>query len=140
MNVNIYMGRFGRDPELSYSQAGKPVCSFSIAVDHPFGKKDNEPAWIRCVAFGKTAEAIAKYFSKGDQISIEGGVAANNWTDKNGNKRNDLQTIVKRFYFSGTTSNSERNQSHGTVNSRSEGSGGKTNPQEGKQQNDDLPF
>lgn len=69
--INGYLGTISRDVELRTSAKGMSVLSFSIANKEGFG--DNERTdFIPCVAFGKTAELISKYFKKGDPILLSG--------------------------------------------------------------------
>ena len=81
MSVNkvLLLGNFGKDPELQ----GKDTmyCRFGIATTEIYkGKK--EVTWHNCVAFGRTAETIAKYFSKGDTIFIEGKIKTEKYEGK----------------------------------------------------------
>lgn len=68
LNRVIIMGRLGRDPELRYTQAGKPVASFSLAVDRDFKDKatgDCTTDFIDVVAWRQTGEFVSRYFTKG---------------------------------------------------------------------------
>lgn len=75
MSVNTVTihGNLGDNPELKTSQSGKTYCHLSIATEDGWGenKKTN---WHRCTAFGKPAELISKYVSKGDEIVIQGSI------------------------------------------------------------------
>ena len=74
MNKWIGMGRLTKDPELSYTQtSSKAVCKFTLAVDRRMSK-EKETDFINCVAWEKTAEFIAKYFSKGSKIAVVGSI------------------------------------------------------------------
>lgn len=75
MNKVILMGRITRDLELKYSQTTEPIAvlKFNLAVARKFKKEnENNVDFINCVAFGKTAEFISKYFTKGKLIAIIG--------------------------------------------------------------------
>ena len=80
MNKFIGFGRLTKDPELKQSKAGKPFCNFSIAVNRAFEK--DKADFFQCMAFGKTAEYIDKYASKGSQILIEGSVQIDEYEGK----------------------------------------------------------
>jgi len=80
MNKFIGLGRLTKDPELKQSKAGKPFCNFSIAVNRAFEK--DKADFFQCMAFGKTAEYIDKYASKGSQILIEGSVQIDEYEGK----------------------------------------------------------
>jgi single-strand DNA-binding protein len=106
MNRWIGKGNLGRDPELSYTPSGVPVCKFSIAVAHPYHPKDKDKTfWANCVAWKKTAEAIAQYLKKGQQILVEGYVEEQKW-EKDGVKRSSIQITVERFEFCGSSQSS----------------------------------
>lgn len=80
MNKFIGLARLVKDPELKQSKAGKPFCNFSIAVNRAFEK--DKADFFQCMAFGKTAEYIDKYASKGSQILIEGSVQIDEYEGK----------------------------------------------------------
>ena len=95
-NVSI-QGRFTADPELRTTPNGKSVTSFTLANDQNF--KENAVNWLDCVAWGKIAERIAKYFRKGSQAIITGEVQTRQYEDKNGNKRKVTEIVVQNVYF-----------------------------------------
>jgi len=112
MNFNKAMigGRLGKDPELKQSQGGTAVCKFSVATSERRGSgRDAKEVttWHNVIAFGKTAELIAKFFSKGKPIFIEGRIDNSQYEDKQGNKRSFSQVIVDRFCFVGSKSDSD---------------------------------
>lgn len=102
MNKAIIAGRLTRDPEIRYSQGDNPIAvtRFSVAVNRRF-KREGEPEadFINCVSFGKTAEFISKYFTKGRMIGIVGSIRTNSWTDNSGQKRysTDIQVDEAEF-------------------------------------------
>lgn len=102
MNKVILMGRLTKDVNLTYSQGEKSiaVARFMLAVDRKF-KQDGQPTadFINCVSFGKTAEAIEKYCTKGTKICVEGSWQTGNYTDKNGNKVYTNDCNVASFEF-----------------------------------------
>lgn len=99
MNKVILIGRLVRDTAMN-TAGNTTVCKFSIAVDRAF-KKDGEQSadFISCVAFGKTAEFIGKYFSKGSKIVIEGEWRTGSYTNKDGNKVYTNDCLVNRVEF-----------------------------------------
>ena len=104
MNTVNLMGRLTRDPETRYSQSAEPIAvtRISVAVNRRF-KKDGEPEadFINCVSFGKTAEVISKYFTKGKMIGIVGSIVTNSWTDDKGQKRYSTEVKVDEVHFCG---------------------------------------
>ena len=102
LNHIIIMGRMVRDPELRSTQSGTSVCSFTLACDRDFKSKDGgdkETDFIDCVAWRSTAEFVSKYFTKGRMIALDGRLQAQNWTDRDGNKRVSTEIVAENAYF-----------------------------------------
>lgn len=98
MNKVILMGRLTRDPELRFAAgSGTAVTRFSIAVTR--AHKREEADFINCVSFGKTAETIAQYFSKGKPILVTGNVRTGSYDDKDGKKVYTTDIAVENFEF-----------------------------------------
>ena len=91
------MGRLTRDPEMRRTQSGKPVTSFTLAVDRDYNK--DEVDFIDCVAWNNTAEFVNSYFEKGRMAVVSGRLQFREWTDKNGSKRKNAEVIVENIYF-----------------------------------------
>ena len=73
MNSVQLTGRFTRDPEIRYTDGGLSIARFTLAVDRRFRQEGGPSAdFIGCIAFGKTAEFIEKYFSKGKKMEVNG--------------------------------------------------------------------
>lgn len=107
LNHIVAMGRLTRDPELRYTQSGKPVASFSIAVDRDYQKDATD--FISCVAWGKTGEFVQKYFFKGKMIVVSGSLQSRNWEGRDGNKRTSWEINAQNVYFG--DSNKQQNDS-----------------------------
>ena len=101
LNVAIIMGRLTRDPELRRTNSGKPVASFTVAVDRDYAPEgqEKETDFIDCVAWNGTAEFVEKYFKKGSMIVVNGRLQLRNWTDKEGNKRKTAEILASNVYF-----------------------------------------
>ena len=95
LNHVALQGRLTRDPELRSTGSGIPVTSFSLAVN---GKKD-DTAFIDCVAWRGTAEAICQYLGKGRMMVVEGSLQSREWNDKDGNRRKSIEVNVSQFHF-----------------------------------------
>ena len=108
LNRTIIMGRIAADLEQRVTKDGKAVLSFTVAVNS-YGKDD--PEWIDCVAWGKTAEFICKYFKKGSQIALEGHLHTRDYEDKNGNKRKATELVINNVYFCGAKNDDQPRQS-----------------------------
>lgn len=107
MSVNkaILLGNLGRDPELKYTSSGKAVCTFSLATSERWtgadGQKNESTCWHNIVAWGKQAEVIKEYMSKGRQLFIEGRIQNRSYDDKDGNKKYISEVVVQNFSFVG---------------------------------------
>lgn len=110
MNKIILKGRLIADPELRTTQSGIACTRFKVAVDKYSKDKDNKAAdFIDCDAWRNTAEFIAKYFTKGQEILIEGALHNNNYEKSDGTKVYSYVVTAERVEFcgsknSGTTS------------------------------------
>ena len=127
MNFNkiILGGNLTRDPTLSYTPNQTAVVDFGIAVNRKWksqdGQEHEEVCFVDCFAFGKTAENINKFFSKGQAIFIEGQLKFEQWTAQDGTKRSKHKINVQSFQFIG--SRQDKPESGGT-----------------QTQEDDIPF
>lgn len=85
MNKVILIGRLTADPELRQSASGANSCRFTVAVDRKFPDKETgerKADFITCVAFNKTSEHLAKWFTKGKMIVVEGNLRTGSYKDK----------------------------------------------------------
>lgn len=100
MNSVQLVGRFTRDPEVRYSDGGVSIARFSLAVDRRF-KSENGPTadFPNCVAFGKTAEFIEKYFRKGMRIGLQGRIQTGSYTNQDGTKIYTTDVVVESCEF-----------------------------------------
>ena len=108
LNKIVIMGRLTKEPELRRTQSGKAVTSFTLAVDRDFAK--DEVDFIDCVAWGNTAEFVAKYLRKGRAAVVSGRLQMRGWTDKNGNKRISAEVVAENVYFA----DSKKSESYDT--------------------------
>lgn len=107
MNVVILKGRLTADPEIKTATSGATFANFSIAIDRPPDKDGNKATdFIRCTSFGKTAEFLGRYFSKGKEILAEGTLQQNDYQDKDGVQHKSYKVIVNRIEFCGSKSDS----------------------------------
>ena len=88
-------------PELKATNSGVDVLPFTIAVNRAYAKSNDEVTadFIPCIAWGKTATFISKYFNKGDGIVIKGRLETRKWVDNNGNNRVSYEVIVENTEF-----------------------------------------
>ena len=97
MNIVILSGRLVRDPEIRFSQGGSTVARVGIAVNRQ--TQDKQADFFNLVAFGKTAEFLAKYFHKGSKLIVEGHLRFSQYEDKQGVKRSNTDVIVDDVEF-----------------------------------------
>lgn len=107
MNLVIIKGRVARDADVRTTQSGQTVARLSIAVDRYTKKGEEKQAdFIPCVAWGKTAELISKYFSKGKEILAEGRIQTGSY-EKDGKKVYTTDVILDRVEFCGSAKKQE---------------------------------
>jgi single-strand DNA-binding protein len=100
MNKALLVGRFTRDPEVRYTEGGTSIARFTIAVDRRFKQEGGQSAdFISCVAFGKTAEFVEKYFKQGMKIGIEGRIQTGSFTNKDGVKVYTTDVVAENVEF-----------------------------------------
>lgn len=97
INSVALVGRTTKDIELRSTKSGKPVASFTLAVDR--GKRDDGADFITCVAWDKTAETISNYVHKGDLFGVTGNLQTRSYEDKNGRKVHVTEVVVRTFQF-----------------------------------------
>lgn len=101
LNRIMIQGRLCADPELRRTNSGTPVTTVNVAVDRDFKNQDGsrDTDFIPVVAWKGTAEMLAKYFTKGRMIVVDGRLQLRDWTDKDGNKRRTAEVVANSVYF-----------------------------------------
>ena len=103
-NQVIIIGNFTRDPHLSYTPNQTPVVEFGVAVNRKWTKQDEslgeEVGFFECQCYGKRAEVIAKHFTKGNPIFVQGRLKQERW-DKDGEQHSRIRIMVESFEFIG---------------------------------------
>lgn len=103
LNKTQLIGNLTRDPELKALPSGQQVCTFTVATNETFnkeGKKEERTEFHNVVAWGKTAENIARYMKKGSQVYIEGKLQTRSWEDKDTGKkmyRTEVMALTVQF-------------------------------------------
>ena len=115
MNKVILMGRMVADPETRYTQNNTAMTRFKIAVNRQY-KQEGQPTadFFQITAWGKTAEFVQKYFTKGQQVLIEGNLRNNSWTDKDGNKRYSDDIHAEKVYFADSKKSNDNSNDNKT--------------------------
>ena len=103
MNKVMLVGRLTRDPELRYSTGENATATarFSVAVNRRFKNSEGnyDADFINCVAFGKSAEFVEKYFKKGMAIGLTGRIQTGSYTNKDGQKVYTTDVVVEETEF-----------------------------------------
>jgi single-strand DNA-binding protein len=91
VNKVLLVGNLGRDAEMRYTPGGAAVATLNLATTEVWndkaGKRQEKTEWHRVVVWGKSAESLAEYLTKGKQVYVEGRIQTRQWDDKDGNKR-----------------------------------------------------
>ena len=99
------IGNLGNAPEVKNTEKVKKLAKFSIATNETYynvkGEKVTETQWHNLIAWGKVAELVEKYLTKGSEVAIEGKLMNNNYTDKDGNKRYSTEIQVNELLLLG---------------------------------------
>lgn len=105
LNKVFLMGNLTRDPELRYTPTGLAVASFGMAINRAWtaktGEQKDEVCYVDINIFGRRAEVVGEYFSKGSPIFVEGRLQFSQWETKDGQKRNTLRVVAENFQFIG---------------------------------------
>jgi len=149
------IGNLGRDPELSYTPQGTAVCKFSVATNErrrdKAGEQQDITTWCRVTVWGKQAENVSRYLSKGRKVYLEGRLHVEEWTDRDGKPRQSLEVNASEVQFlDGAAGGAEggipvRSQQGGGGapsggGGQSRGGGGGTRPSEPDIEDDEIPF
>lgn len=129
MNSITVAGQLGKDAEVKYLNSGDPVCSFSVADSQG---RDKSTIWWNCSLFGKRAEALAPYLTKGQSVTVVGSVSEREYTDKNGNHRKSMDVRVNEIALQGGRKESQDDRNNHENEQKSHTGAG--------MQEDDIPF
>ncbi len=131
-NKVIIMGNLTRDPELKQTPSNQSVAKIGIAMNRKYKSKEGElreeTTFVDCEAWGKTAETMAKYLTKGRPVFDEGRLKLDQWQDKDGNNRSKLKVVIESFQFVDSRGN------------KSQGEPATTAATTAIPQDDDIPF
>ena len=105
MNTLIIAGTLTRDAELKYLPNSDAIANFSIADNQ--GGRDKQAIFWNCGLYGKRAESLAQYLTKGQAVTVTGSVSEREWTDKEGNKRKSMDVRVNDVALQGGRKDAE---------------------------------
>lgn len=95
------IGHVGQEPEIKNLEAGKKLANISIATNEVYykenGDKVEKTEWHRVTAWGKVAEIIEKYVTKGKEVAVEGKLTHRSYDDKDGNKRYVTEVVINEI-------------------------------------------
>jgi single-strand DNA-binding protein len=99
------IGNLGQAPEIKTTETGKKLAQFSVATNESYhnalGEKVTETQWHHIVAWGKLAEIVEKYLSKGKEVAIEGKLVNRTYTDKQGVKHYITEVVASDLLMLG---------------------------------------
>ena len=99
------IGNLGNDPEIVTLESGKKLAKFSIATNESYknnkGERVTDTQWHNVVAWGKTAEIIERFVTKGKEVAIEGKLTTRSWEDKEGQKRYTTEVVCNELLMLG---------------------------------------
>ncbi len=105
VNKAILVGNLGRDAEMRFTSGGTAVATVSLATTEKFtdkeGQKREDTQWHRIVIWGKTAQSLHEYLTKGKQIYVEGRIQSRKWTDKEGKEVTTTEIRADRIVLLG---------------------------------------
>lgn len=119
LNHIVLQARLCKDVELRRLPSGKAVANVSVACDRDFTNKETnekETDFIDIVAFGGTAEHLAKWFTKGKMAIISGRLQIRTWVDKENNKRRNAEVVADSVYFGDSKKSSDGNSTYQAPN------------------------
>jgi single-strand DNA-binding protein len=143
VNKVILVGNLGRDAELRYTPGGAAVATLNLATTEVFkdreGQKKEDTQWHRVILWGKTAETLQDYLTKGKQIYVEGKLQTRKWKDKDGNDKYTTEIRGDRVVLlSGGGGGGERRMAGAGVRQEADHGEGIAEPVE--LTDDDIPF
>jgi single-strand DNA-binding protein len=105
LNKVMLIGNLTRDPDLKYTPGNQAVCEIGLAVNRKYRTKEGEDreetTFVDCEAWGKQAEVLKQYMTKGKPLFVEGRLKLDTWEDKDGGKRSKMRVVIENFQFIG---------------------------------------
>lgn len=105
VNKVILIGNLGANPELRQTSGGVPVTELRLATNESWVDKDSQrqtrTEWHRIVVWGRQAETVARYLTKGRSVYVEGRLQTREWTDKDGQRRFTTEVVASNVVFLG---------------------------------------
>ena len=151
VNKVILVGNLGRDAELRYTPGGAAVATLNMATTETWtdkgGQRQEKTEWHRVVFWGKVAESLTEYLTKGKQVYVEGRLETRQWNDKDGNKRYTTEIKGDKIVLLGSAGGGGVRGGGGMSRGGGEESMGGAQPSHGGSEmpdtpltDDDIPF
>ena len=146
VNKVILVGNLGRDAEMRFTPGGAAVATLNLATTEVWndkaGQKQEKTEWHRIVLWGKTAESLNEYLTKGKQIYVEGRLQTRQWDDKEGVKRYTTEIRGDRVVLlgGGGGGGGARQQTRGAGAAASSGADDHMGEPVSELTDDDIPF
>jgi len=143
MNKVLLIGRLAKDVELRYTQSGTAVASFTLAVNRKFSNQngEHEADFVNCVAWQRTAEFVANYFKKGQQMALEGRLQVRSYDGNDGQRRWVTEVVADQVEFVGSKQeNGQQSQPNNNANNNANNNSGLGLGEEIVFDDNDLPF
>lgn len=101
VNKVILLGNVGQDPDIRMNTSGDPIANLSIATSETWkdkqGQQQEKTEWHRVVIFGKLAEIVQQYVTKGSKLYLEGKLVTRKWQDQSGQDRYSTEVVLDGF-------------------------------------------
>lgn len=114
LNRVTLLGNLGADPELKVTQGGSAILKLRLATTESYkdrdGQRQERTEWHSIVLFGRRAEGLHKYLSKGSRILVEGSLRTSSYDDRDGNKRYRTEIVANNVVFAGGGSSRSVNE------------------------------
>lgn len=140
LNLCQFIGRLGQDPEVKYTPNGKAHTTISLACgqswkDKDTGEKKEKTEWVRVIFWGKLAEIVGEYLSKGKQVYVSGRMQTRKWQDRDGNDRYTTEVVADTMQMLGS-----RGEQQAPTRASPPSGGQPSRPQPADDFDDDIPF
>jgi len=144
VNKVILVGNLGRDAELRYTPGGAAVATLNMATTEVWndkqGQRQEKTEWHRVILWGKQAESLQEYLTKGKQIYVEGRLQTRQWDDKDGNKRYTTEIKADRITLLGGAGGGRGGEFGRSADRGASATGGPDEPPMEPITDDDIPF
>jgi single-strand DNA-binding protein len=106
LNQVMLIGNVGKEAEMRFTPSGKPVTSFSVAVNSKYGENESTE-WFNIITWNELAETCNQYITKGQQVFVEGRLQTRSWESDDGQRHYKTEVIANKVMFLGQRKQSE---------------------------------